>query len=217
MRIYDCFMYSGEDLILDIRLNQNYKFVDYFVIIESKFKHNGEIKTKKFNLDKFEKFKNKIKYFFIEDLPGDLKLIDPTDNLKSQNNRKRDNALIRENFQRNMIVKGLIEANDEDFILIGDIDEIPNLKNLNLTLIKLLSFWFHIAQWLQKAQVLNLIFFSGNFPFQKVILSFYMPVGFTMQCVSIKLQSHPNTGKKNTNLFYMREKKDRILNLLLGM
>ena len=79
---------------------------------------------------------NKIKYFFIEDLPGDLKLIDPTDNLKSQNNRKRDNALIRENFQRNMIVKGLIEANDEDFILIGDIDEIPNLKNLNLTLHK---------------------------------------------------------------------------------
>ena len=56
-----------------------------------------------------------------------------------------------------------------------------------------------------------------EFKGKKVILSFYMPVGFTMQCVSIKLQSHPNTGKKNTNLFYMREKKDRILNLLLGM
>ena len=35
MKIFDCFMYFDEDLILDIRLNYLDKFVDYFVIVES--------------------------------------------------------------------------------------------------------------------------------------------------------------------------------------
>ena len=35
MKIFDCFMYFDEDLILDIRLNTLDKFVDYFVIVES--------------------------------------------------------------------------------------------------------------------------------------------------------------------------------------
>jgi beta-1,4-mannosyl-glycoprotein beta-1,4-N-acetylglucosaminyltransferase len=30
MKIYDCFMYFDEDLILDLRLNILDKFVDYF-------------------------------------------------------------------------------------------------------------------------------------------------------------------------------------------
>ena len=33
MKIYDCFMYFDEDLILDLRLNILDKFVDYFVIV----------------------------------------------------------------------------------------------------------------------------------------------------------------------------------------
>jgi len=42
------------------------------------------------------------------------------------------NALLRENSQRNFISEGLKSANDEDFILISDVDEIPNLENINL-------------------------------------------------------------------------------------
>ena len=41
------------------------------------------------------------------------------------------NALLRENGQRNFISKGLKSANDDDFILISDVDEIPNLENIN--------------------------------------------------------------------------------------
>ena len=33
MKIFDCFMYFDEDLILDIRLNTLDKFVDYFVYL----------------------------------------------------------------------------------------------------------------------------------------------------------------------------------------
>ena len=42
MKIYDCFMYYNEDVILNLRLNYLNKFVDNFVIVESKFNHIGE-------------------------------------------------------------------------------------------------------------------------------------------------------------------------------
>ena len=41
------------------------------------------------------------------------------------------NALKRENFQRNQILRGLNEALPEDFIIISDVDEIPNLQEIN--------------------------------------------------------------------------------------
>ena len=41
------------------------------------------------------------------------------------------NATYRENGQRNFVQKGLKDASDEDLILISDVDEIPNLENLD--------------------------------------------------------------------------------------
>ena len=41
------------------------------------------------------------------------------------------NALKRENFQRNAISRGLKKVNPDDLILISDVDEIPDLSNLN--------------------------------------------------------------------------------------
>ena len=32
MKIFDCFMYFDEDIVLDLRLNTLYEEVDYFVI-----------------------------------------------------------------------------------------------------------------------------------------------------------------------------------------
>ena len=37
MKIFDCFMYFDEEIVLEVRLNTLDKFVDYFVIVESKF------------------------------------------------------------------------------------------------------------------------------------------------------------------------------------
>jgi beta-1,4-mannosyl-glycoprotein beta-1,4-N-acetylglucosaminyltransferase len=42
------------------------------------------------------------------------------------------NAAYRENGQRNFISKGLGDAENDDLILISDVDEIPNLENINL-------------------------------------------------------------------------------------
>ena len=42
------------------------------------------------------------------------------------------NAAFRENDQRNSIINGLNKAGEDDIILISDVDEIPNLKDLNV-------------------------------------------------------------------------------------
>ena len=44
MKIFDCFMYFDEDLILDLRLNTLNDFVDKFIIIESTITHTGKPK-----------------------------------------------------------------------------------------------------------------------------------------------------------------------------
>ena len=75
MRIFDCFMYFDEDLILDTRLNILNKYVDFFIIVESKYNHKGEKRSLKLDLEKFKKFKNKIRYLVIEDLPNNLETI----------------------------------------------------------------------------------------------------------------------------------------------
>ncbi len=133
MKIYDCFMYFDEDVVLDLRLNTLNKFVDYFVIVESKFTHKGDKRKLKFDQKKFEKFKEKIIYLVYETEPeGLLEIKDPINDHGSY----IMNALLRENSQRNFILEGLKSAKDEDFILISDVDEIPNLENIDLNTFK---------------------------------------------------------------------------------
>ena len=40
-----------------------------------------------------------------------------------------DNALLRENYQRNFLQDGLKEFEENDLIAISDLDEIPNFEN----------------------------------------------------------------------------------------
>ena len=47
MKIFDCFIYNDEDLILELRFNILDKFVHKFIVIEAKFDHqNNPKKTK---------------------------------------------------------------------------------------------------------------------------------------------------------------------------
>ena len=49
MKIYDCFLFNDENHILEIRLNELNKYVDYFVIVEFGQNHQGKIKGQKIN------------------------------------------------------------------------------------------------------------------------------------------------------------------------
>jgi len=107
MKIYDCFSYWDEDLLLDIRLNILNNSVDYFVIVEGNKTWQNNRKKLKFDLNKFSKFKKKIIYIPVENLPDG------------------DNPYLRENFQRNCISNGLKNSSENDLIIISDLDEIP--------------------------------------------------------------------------------------------
>ena len=112
MKIYDCFSYWDEDLLLDLRFNILNDYVDYFVIVEGNKTWQNNPKKLRFKKDNFSKYKKKIIYIPVEDMPDG------------------DNPYKRENHQRNAISKGLIDAEDDDVILISDLDEIPNPINI---------------------------------------------------------------------------------------
>ena len=136
MKIYDCFMYFDEEVVVDVRLNTLNQFVDYFVIVESRFTHKGEARELKFNHKKFEKFKDKIIYIVDEEIYSLTEKIKIDDSEDEKSRKAIFNAAYRENGQRNLISKGLEGANKEDFIMISDVDEIPKLSGLNFNTLK---------------------------------------------------------------------------------
>ena len=131
MKIFDCFMYFDEEIVLDIRLNALDKYVDYFVIVESIYTHKGDRRELKFNQKKFYKFKDKIKYIIYKNLPQSIEKIYDNDSEAEKSRKYILNAAYRENGQRNFITNGLENANDDDMILVSDVDEIPNLQNID--------------------------------------------------------------------------------------
>ena len=136
MKIFDCFMYFDESLLLDLRLNYLDKFVDKFIIIECNYNHKGEIKKPTFNKEKYKKFENKIEYILLKDQPKNIERINVKDTENETSDKYILNAIKRENFQRNYIKNCLSEATGNDWIIISDLDEIPNLSNVNFKNIK---------------------------------------------------------------------------------
>ncbi len=111
--IYDCFSYWDEDLLLETRLKILNNYVDYFVIVEGSKTWQNNPKKLKFDIKKFKNFEKKIIYIPVKDLPDG------------------DNPYLRENYQRNCIIKGLSNASENDLIIISDLDEIPNPLEIN--------------------------------------------------------------------------------------
>lgn len=136
MKIFDCFMYFDESLLLDLRLNYLDKFVDKFIIIECNYNHKGEVKKPTFNKEKYKKFENKIEYILLKDQPKNIETINAKDTENETSDKYILNAIKRENFQRNYIKNCLSEATGNDWIIISDLDEIPNLSNVNFKNIK---------------------------------------------------------------------------------
>ena len=89
MKIYDCFSYWDENILLDLRLNILNDYVDYFVIVEGNKTWQNNSKKLQFDINDFNNFKKKIIYIPVEDMPDG------------------DDPYLRENFQRNCISRGI--------------------------------------------------------------------------------------------------------------
>ena len=131
MKIIDSFMFFDESMLLDLRLNILNNYVSKFIICESTYNHNGKRKKLNFDIKNFSKFKSKIEYVVSDKEPENLKTFNKDDTLDLRESKTLDNALIRENFQRNFVNKQLLNIDDNDLILINDLDEIPNLINFS--------------------------------------------------------------------------------------
>jgi beta-1,4-mannosyl-glycoprotein beta-1,4-N-acetylglucosaminyltransferase len=111
MKIFDCITFFRENFITNLRFEILNDSVDYFVICESNYDHRGNKKKLNFNLLN-KKFKNKIIY------------------LVKKNNFSKSNTLWENQAeQREYLKDGVFNyAQDNDYIMFSDPDEIPNPK-----------------------------------------------------------------------------------------
>ena len=111
-KFFDCITFYDENLITNARIEILNKYIDYFIICESRFDHKGKEKKINFKLNN-KKYKKKVRHLIInENFP-----------------ETKDEWKIEE-YQREKIYNELYDAKEEDFILYSDSDEIPNPKKL---------------------------------------------------------------------------------------
>ena len=131
MKIFDCTTYYNEDLMLEVRFNILNKYVDKFIVVESRYSHSGEKKQLNFDINKFPQFKKKIIYKAVDEEPGNIIYKKKNNVLYEEEIDKRSNSIKRIKHQRDSIMECLNSANDEDYIFYSDNDEIPNLENFS--------------------------------------------------------------------------------------
>ncbi len=110
MTVYDCIPFFNEVDILLLRLHILSPVVDRFVIEEATTTFSGEKKELCFEKNRalFAEFEDKITYIVV-DTDEDFKVTHE-----------------RDYYQKNHLIRGLKDAKEEDVIIFGDCDEIPN-------------------------------------------------------------------------------------------
>lgn len=116
MKVYDCFTFFNELDVLEIRLQELWNTVDYFVIAEANLSHSGKPKEY-ILLDNWERLKpytDKIRRIQVDDFP------------------ETSDSWIREKYQRYSLSKGLHDMQKNDIIITSDLDEIPRAEAIEM-------------------------------------------------------------------------------------
>ena len=125
-RVVDCVTFFDNNFMFQLRYKILEKYVDYFIVCESKYDHTGKKKNKKFIFKKSFK-KDKIKYFYLKKP------------FPKKNNRWQNQA-----FQREYLLKCTEFLLPNDYIFFSDPDEIVNPKFLmNFSLKKKYGIFLH--------------------------------------------------------------------------
>lgn len=116
MKVYDCFMFFNELDLVEVRLEELFYVVDYFVIAESNVTHAGNPKPYIFleNWDRFSKYHDKIRHIKVDNIPESFTGMD------------------RDRYQRQAIGRVLSDMNQEDFVIVSDLDEIPRAELIRM-------------------------------------------------------------------------------------
>ena len=134
MKVYDVFPFFNELDLLEIRLNTLNELVDEFIVTEANSTFSGIPKRYYLSdsLSRFKKFSHKITIQQVDSIPIGI------------------TPFARDRFQRDQISQILNQKlSDEDILIYGDVDEIPNPstlhKGINLIL-KGQTQMIHLAQ-----------------------------------------------------------------------
>lgn len=147
MEIYDCFPFFGsvpELDLLDLRLHELDKVVDKFILVEATLTHSGLPKRLYYaeNVGRFEEFDSRIQYIIVDDMPTTYdeiqSAITPQDRIWLATGYQLGENWVRERYQRNQIMQGLVDCKPDDIIVIEDADEIVKrsvLENIKNTIV----------------------------------------------------------------------------------
>ena len=120
--VFDCFTFFNELDLLEFRLRLLSDVVDKFVICESNYTHSGKPKPYYFdeNKSRYAKWIDKIIYLPVEQSIDGLNF----DKVKSYT--PTDGSWKLENEQRMALLYAAEIMKDNDLVLVGDLDEIPD-------------------------------------------------------------------------------------------
>ena len=145
MAVWDCFIFYNELDILERRLHYLDPVVDHFVVVESSVTHKGTPKRSFYqdNKERYARWAHKIRHVVVDDNPVDT-----------------EDAWVRENHHRQGILRGLENAEPSDWVLVSDVDEIPNRGavshqkqqvSVNPTAFHMFAFQYNL-KWMQTAE-----------------------------------------------------------------
>jgi beta-1,4-mannosyl-glycoprotein beta-1,4-N-acetylglucosaminyltransferase len=107
----------------DVRLNVLNDKVEKFIVTESTYSHSGQKKKLNFDINNYPKFKDKIIYIVIDNEPKGI--VPDQDDPLSQ----RLNSLKRVSLSYDACFNATRNCSSDDFIMLSDNDEIPNLDS----------------------------------------------------------------------------------------
>eukprot|EP00741_Cyanophora_paradoxa_P007081 tig00001086_g6852.t1 len=117
IRIFDAFTFFEELDVLELRLAELGGCVDFHVIAEANTTHAGNAKELKLlralEEGRYAQYRDRIRYIEVNDMPN-----------------CEEDPWVCENFQREALVRGLHDIGPDDFLLIGDLDEVPSMAGL---------------------------------------------------------------------------------------
>lgn len=115
-KVYDCFPFYNELDLLEVRLEELYDHVDHFVLVEASTTFTDIPKPYYFeeNKSRYAKWLDKIIHIKVDDMP--------------HSKEAWDNDI----WQRNSINRGIVNADDNDIIIVSDLDEIPRPETIDV-------------------------------------------------------------------------------------
>jgi beta-1,4-mannosyl-glycoprotein beta-1,4-N-acetylglucosaminyltransferase len=109
MRVFDCFPLFNEVDLLELRLNELWDVVDFFVIVEARATFTGNPKPMCLDehAERLAKYMDKIRYVVVDSFPDGM------------------SNWGKEEYQRNALKEKLADVAPDDVLIFSDLDEIP--------------------------------------------------------------------------------------------